>query len=134
MRILNSDGVEAEMCGNGVRAMGAYLHELYDKRDFRLETLAGIQSIKLHPDDRIEVCMGAAKLVSERDEVEVPTYGPLHVCSVSMGNPHAVAFFDDWAAFEAFPLETLGRHVETHPLFPEGTNFEIVFVEGFLES
>ena len=45
---------------------------------------------------------------------------------VSMGNPHAVYFIDKPVA--DFPLTRLGPKVEHHPMFPRGTNFEVVRV------
>jgi len=45
---------------------------------------------------------------------------------VSMGNPHAVSFLTD--PVEEFPLARIGPQIETHPVFPDRTNFEIVNV------
>ena len=44
MRIVNSDGSEAEMCGNGIRAFSKYAYErgIVQKERFSVETLAGI--------------------------------------------------------------------------------------------
>jgi diaminopimelate epimerase len=43
---------------------------------------------------------------------------------VSMGNPHAVFFTQE--DISGFPLSSIGPKVERHPLFPCGTNFELV--------
>ena len=47
------------------------------------------------------------------------------VTAVSMGNPHAVIYVDDAAAF---PLETLGPLFEHHPAFPRRVNVHVVEV------
>ena len=50
MRIFNSDGSEAEMCGNGIRGFAKYVYDynLIDKNEFKIETLAGIRKVKLN--------------------------------------------------------------------------------------
>ena len=50
MRMFNSDGTEAEMCGNASRCVGKYVYEngLTSKTELTLETLAGVKHLKLH--------------------------------------------------------------------------------------
>ena len=57
MRIFNADGSEARMCGNGARCVGRYLHDkgLTDKTVITLETLSGIKTLTLHPDEKGQV-------------------------------------------------------------------------------
>lgn len=52
-------------------------------------------------------------------------FGPkkLRATCVSMGNPHAVFYVDDAAAW---PLETMGPKIERHKFFPERINVHIV--------
>src|SRR5512147_1049015 len=52
MRILNSDGSEAEMCGNGVRLFAKYVYErgLTRAKELQVETLAGIIGPRLRVD------------------------------------------------------------------------------------
>jgi diaminopimelate epimerase len=45
-----------------------------------------------------------------------------------MGNPHAVSFLSEPVA--VFPLAEIGPKVENHPLFPQGTNFEIANISS----
>jgi diaminopimelate epimerase len=47
MRIFNSDGSEAEMCGNGIRCFAKYCYEnaITPKTEFDVETNAGIKHI-----------------------------------------------------------------------------------------
>lgn len=66
MRIFNTDGSEAKMCGNGSRCVGKFVydHGLTDKKTVTLETLSGVKILKLHTGadgkvDSVEVDMGA---------------------------------------------------------------------------
>ena len=49
MRMFNSDGSEAEMCGNAIRCVGKYVYdkELTNKKELSIETLAGIKFLEL---------------------------------------------------------------------------------------
>jgi diaminopimelate epimerase len=138
MRIINADGSEAEMCGNGIRCLAKLLHDEGGVRrpEIRIETLAGLRScaVTLGPDGTVAtvaVEMGAPEL--ERSRVPMTGEGrcvdgplavagrTLAVTAVSMGNPHAVTFVDE----EPLPLaERLGPAVEAHPAFPRRTNAE----------
>lgn len=142
MRILNADGSEAQMCGNGVRAL--YLFALNRGLTFsdpiEVETLAGIKTVGRAAGgtgDMFSVQMGkpACRCVdipmavgSEADAVRVPVSlgeDVVEVTCVSMGNPHCVVFVDDVSSCD---VATIGPALETHELFPERTNVEFVQV------
>jgi diaminopimelate epimerase len=146
MRMFNSDGSEAEMCGNGVRCVAkyAYDHGLVRKETLTVETGAGVLTLQLYPNaagrvDKVRVNMGRPRLTRE----EIPLIGdpatqvvnePLTILDqtfaitcVSMGNPHCVIFVDD---VENFPVEKYGSLIEQHPLFPRRTNVEFVEVRS----
>jgi diaminopimelate epimerase len=143
MRIFNSDGSEAEMCGNVTRCVARYVYEngLTSKTDLMIETLAGIIKPKLiFKDDKVSsVCvdMGEPRLkrgeipmggASEEQAVNIPLNigdAKYDITCVSMGNPHCIIFTDE---AEALDLQLLGRPIETHPLFPRKTNVEFVKV------
>lgn len=141
MDMYNSDGTQAEMCGNASRCVGKYVHDkgLTDKTEITLETLAGIKILKLNLDENGEVdtvCvnMGKPELLSknipidsdserfigEKVEVDGKEY---KVTGVSMGNPHAVTYVDDVSKVE---IEKIGPKFETHKIFPKKTNTEFV--------
>ena len=144
MRIFNTDGSEAEMCGNGIRCFARYIYDfgLTDKTSFTVETGAGVLVPEIILDNGsvsgIKVDMGEPRLLGE----EIPVTGfdgkkvigePLEVAgktykmtAVSMGNPHCVIFVDD---AENFPIYELGRQFENHPAFPNKTNTEFVQVK-----
>ena len=146
MRMFNSDGSEAEMCGNGVRCVAkyAYDHGLVAKEVVTVETGAGVLTLQLYPNaagriEKVRVNMGLPRLTRG----EIPLTGepatqvvnePLTILDqtfaitcVSMGNPHCVIFVD---AVENFPLEKYGPLIEHHPLFPRRTNVEFVEVRS----
>ena len=143
MRIFNSDGGEAEMCGNGIRCFARYVYEngLLDKTELSVETLAGIIRPKLLPADGKEtlVCVDMGEPRLNRGEIpmtgepagrviDVPLVvggADYRITCVSMGNPHCVIFTD---AVEELDLPTLGRPIEGHPWFPRKTNVEFVQV------
>ncbi|MCX7922326.1 MAG: diaminopimelate epimerase [Clostridia bacterium] len=142
MRMFNSDGSEAEMCGNAIRCVGKFVYDngLTDKTTVKVETLAGIKILELTLENNkvvlVKVDMGEPILkpkdipvnsgkdlfISEPVEVNGQTF---KVTCVSMGNPHAVAYVDDVIAF---PLEVVGPKMETHNLYPRKINSEFVEV------
>lgn len=135
MRIFNSDGSEAEMCGNGIRAFAKWAHELglVSKHHFSVETGAGILFPELLPDGKVRVDMGVPHLNSS--EIPVTGFGDgmvvnrkltndLHtyrITCVSMGNPHCVIFTDD---IDRISLEEIGSRLEADAHFPRKTNVE----------
>ncbi|SDG76682.1 diaminopimelate epimerase [Selenomonas sp. WCT3] len=144
MRIFNTDGSEAEMCGNGIRCFARYLYDykLISKTEFTVETGAGIlvPKIILEGDKvtGVQVDMGephllgdeipvvgfdGKKVIAEPITVDGTTYA---MTGVSMGNPHCVIFVDD---AENFPIEELGTKFEHHSMFPRKTNTEFVEVK-----
>jgi diaminopimelate epimerase len=140
MRVINSDGSEAEMCGNGIRCFAVYLIEkgLTTANPIRVETPAGVMVLDVRRDDAgrvsgVRVDMGEPSV--ERADVPMEGAGsaldvPISVDGmdfiahgVNMGNPHAVIFLQ---TLDGLPLERLGPRIETHPLFPAKTNVHFV--------
>lgn len=72
MRMFNSDGSEAEMCGNGIRCVGKFVYDkgLTDKTTVTIETLAGIKTLQLKVKDgkvqTAKVDMGEPVLAPEK--------------------------------------------------------------------
>lgn len=146
MRIFNSDGTEAEMCGNGIRCMSKYLFEknIISKKVFKIETLAGIKEIKLVVENKtvIGVIVNMGNPTFEASKI--PAYLPKEEASknyhsisieidkekynfdlVSMGNPHAVCFVKD---LNKIDIKKIGSIVESYKYFPNKTNVEFVQV------
>ena len=148
MRIFNSDGTEAEMCGNGIRCLAKLLYDkkILERKNFKIETLAGIKEINLEFDNKvlnkIEVNMGkvifdpkiipvflAQNNLNEKvSKVEIDYNNKIFdFYPVSVGNPHAVCFVGD---FKSFEFEKLGAYVESYKYFPKKTNVEFVKIEN----
>jgi diaminopimelate epimerase len=142
MRIFNSDGSEAEMCGNGIRCTAKYLYErgLVKKDKIRVKTLAGMIIPELIIENGIvklvRVDMGEPRL----ERSEIPMSGrpgrvvgePLavgdsifHITAVSMGNPHCIIFVPDT---DKVSLHDIGPSIEKHSSFPRKTNVEFIQV------
>lgn len=141
MDMYNSDGTQAEMCGNATRCVGKYVHDkgLTDKTEITLETLAGIKILKLNLSDKgevetVEVNMGSPELTPKNipinSDLERFIQEPVTVdgreylvTGVSMGNPHAITYIDDTDSLE---IEKIGPKFENHPMFPKRINTEFV--------
>lgn len=144
MQILNSDGSEAEMCGNAIRcvAIWAYRRSLVTGETLRVATPAGVMVPVVQVDEgqvnRVRVDMGEPVL----ERSNIPMTGPagrvvdepftvngldFRITTVSMGNPHCIIFVP---SVGDIPLADWGPLIETHPDFPRKTNVEFVQVLG----
>lgn len=143
MRIINSDGTEAEQCGNAIRCVSKYVFDqgYTDKERITIETLgAGVQQVVLQVEQgtvqQVRVDMGEPIL----DGLSVPTVlegspvlaQPIETAgrkfdftAVSMGNPHCIIYVEDAPNFE---LDTWGPKLEVHPYFPRKINVEFATV------
>lgn len=140
VRIYNADGSEAGACGNGTRCVAWAVLRGTDREATTVETAAGLLECRRLGDDVFSVDMGAPR-VGWRDiplAREVPDTDalPLHrdvpglpaldaPVGVSMGNPHAVFFVADAAAYD---LAAIGPSLEHDPLFPERANISLAEV------
>ena len=146
MRMFNSDGSEAQMCGNASRCIGKYVYDngLTTKTTISLETKGGIKILELHPgkDGKIEsVTVDMGEPILEASKVPARYNGEImkdativsergdkvSVTAVSMGNPHGVIFVDDLSKVD---VHGLGRVLETDRIWPEKANIEFAQVLG----
>jgi len=153
MHVFNSDGSEAEACGNGLRCLVRYVLEKglirVGARQMLVETVSGTRKVNLHKitDEitKIQVSMGEPKFGAKDIPVVIePGEGnildikqminypvtvedrELLLNFVSIGNPHVIYFWQHPVA--DFPLSQLGPKIEQHRIFPEGVNFEVARV------
>ena len=140
MRMFNSDGSEAEMCGNGIRCVGKFVYDkdLTDKTTVTIETLAGIKTLELNTKDgkveTVKVDMGEPILTPKEIPVisdEEPVKNLMleaegrkfKITCVSMGNPHAITEVEDT---EKFDVEKYGKVLEVDKAFPNKINVEFI--------
>lgn len=143
-RIFNSDGSEAEMCGNGIRCLAKYVYDkdIVKKETMQIETMEDVKEARLTVEDNtvtsIEIDMGKGYFKPE----EIPAIAPsgntdefidedidiegekIKMSSVSVGNPHAVCFTD--INIDDIDLDFYGPRIETHEAFPEKVNVHFV--------
>jgi diaminopimelate epimerase len=123
MRVVNADGSEPEMCGNGLRCVALCVTHRTGGRAgaLRIETDAGDRSCEVeHSDGQtfVTVEMGVVRALGR---LIVAVDG--HDVSVEVadaGNPHAVLF----GHFERHEIQRLGPRIEKCAAFPRGTNVE----------
>ena len=142
MHVINADGSEPEMCGNGLRCVALYLVHAGAARPgqaFTVETDAGPHVCQVESaaaESSVEVSMRPASLAP--GEVPVVAEGELldepfevagtrvQLSCVSMGNPHGVTFDDVGASAR----EKLGPLLEKHARFPRHANIGFARVLG----
>jgi diaminopimelate epimerase len=139
-RIFNSDGSEAEMCGNGIRCFAKYVYEneIIHSDEMLIETLGGIKEVDLDVEGgeviASTVDMGVPTfntrdipMISDKEEFldsEITVAGKsIKMTAVNVGNPHAVIFSDN---LDNIDLNVIGPLIENHQAFPQKTNVHFV--------
>lgn len=141
MRIFNSDGSEAEMCGNGIRCFAKYCYEngIARKSELFVETLAGKKRVLLTVENGLVISVMVDMGVPLLERSKIPMFGQgncinedlqvngeaYKVTCLSVGNPHCVIFVD---LVNDFPVQRVGPKIEMHRFFPQRTNVEFAQV------
>jgi diaminopimelate epimerase len=143
MRVLNADGSEAEMCGNGIRCVARHLRERLGVADevIPVETLAGVKPCRIRTgaDGAVaSVAVGLGAPILQRERIPMAGAGDalgVRVSAagrdftgngVSMGNPHFVIF----EGVDIPEGERYGALLSTSPLFPRHANVEFAEAVG----
>lgn len=131
MIIFNSDGSEAEMCGNGIRCFARYVFEkgYTTKTEFTVETLAGIIKPKLIINEgiaqNVRVNMGKIE-TDKKKHLNLNFSGKgFDVIYIMMGVPHSIVYVD---AIKEGDIRKYGKLIEHHEIFKNGTNVNFVKV------
>jgi diaminopimelate epimerase len=139
-RLINADGSEAEISGNGTRCVAAEICSREGKTEIVVRTGAGLKTCRLvgrddgWKDGRKDGRQGST-FEFETDMGQPEVGGPLSLetmwvravgTRVSMGNPHFVIFAENFQEGWQRQAALIG----TQPQFPQGTNVEYVVVRG----
>lgn len=140
LRIINSDGSEAEACGNGTRCVVSWFGKETTSEQYLFKTLAGLLNARV-AGEMVSVDMGMPSFgwqdiplseeFSDTTGIELQI-GPidqplLHTPSVAnMGNPHCTFWVND--DVNSYDLERFGPLLENHPIFPERANISLARV------
>ena len=124
MRIINSDGSEAGMCGNASRCAAKFIckNRLAPGTVFNLHTISRVVTAEVNSDGRVTVNMGIPE--EFLGSIQLKADGHIFEAeTVDMGNPHAVIFVND---MQKVDLEKWGPVLEHDPQFPDRCNIEFV--------
>ncbi|MFK4567574.1 diaminopimelate epimerase [Enterococcus sp. UD-01] len=146
MRVINSDGSEASMCGNGLRTVARYLSEKHQKDSFKVETMFAALKVRKAPQlgERVvtyQVEISPVRFEAQAipmqtrnntiiDEVIPELSDSLKFSAVAVPNPHLITFVDH-ATLMSAEFERIATYVNgENPLFPDGINVSFVEVLG----
>jgi diaminopimelate epimerase len=124
MRIVNADGSEAEMCGNGIRCAARWLDEAGEGDRIAFETEAGIvhtEILSRDPEYLVRVAIGVPKVE------EIVLKGISGAAFADIGNPHVVIVRSD---VDGIDLPAVAESVNHEPRFRDGTNVHVAAVRG----
>jgi diaminopimelate epimerase len=127
-RLINADGSEAEISGNGTRCVAAEICSRVDKTKVVVRTDAGLKTCRLTERQgfrfEFEVKMGQPEVGGQ---LVIETMRTRAVgTKISMGNPHFVIFVENFQKEWQKQAALIGAQ----PQFPQGTNVEYVMVRG----
>ncbi len=140
MKYFNADGIEAEMCGNGLRCLAMFIRDQgYPISDATsIETLGGPVSVEILDGNRVRV--GISNISFQRSDI--PMHGEEEDCidkelrldkntkikitALSVGNPHVVIFGE----FTDEQFHKLGPEIGNLSEFPDYVNVSFVKLEG----
>jgi diaminopimelate epimerase len=128
LKVINSDGSEAEQCGNGIRCVARFLAESAEE-EFVIASDAGAIAVQVRSDGLVRANLGEPRF----DPAAVPyltnaraaryrlnlTGGEVEFGVVSMGNPHAVIAVD---SVDSARVGIIGSELAAHPAFADSVN------------
>lgn len=128
IQLINADGTDAEISGNGTRCVAAYLCAEQGKEKITIQTGAGVKTCVLtsHNDWQYEFEMAMGKAAAEKEASIRISRGEFRGIPVSVGNPHYVVFVPE------FPpdWQQQAADIQRSAIFREGVNVEFVVMDG----
>jgi diaminopimelate epimerase len=130
IRLINADGSDAEISGNGTRCVAAYVCASQEKEKITIQTGAGLKTCVLtartESEYEFEAEMGEAAVGAELTLSISAGRSEVRGIPVSMGNPHYVIFVpgfqENW--------QTQAAEIQRSSKFPQGVNVELVVIDG----
>ncbi|MCR1915891.1 diaminopimelate epimerase [Lactobacillus taiwanensis] len=147
MRVINADGSEASMCGNGLRTVARYLSEKYHQDSFLVDTMNSNLRVRKYDDLAVRVHAFAVEispvlfnkealpfqnLGHDRiiDQYLPEIYPGLRFTSLAVPNPHLISFMNQ-AQIESNILKEVGEYLNNeNPYFSDGVNVNFVQIIG----
>jgi diaminopimelate epimerase len=128
IRLINADGSNAEISGNGTRCVAAYVCAEQGKEKIKIQTGAGLKICTLtsHSGCEYEFEAEMGKAVVDAELEVKPGDHKVRGIPVSMGNPHFVIFVNEFAE----NWRQRAAEIQRSPLFQHGVNVEFVAVDG----
>ncbi|MBD3380409.1 MAG: diaminopimelate epimerase [Candidatus Omnitrophica bacterium] len=122
MRIINPDGSEVDMCGNGARCSLLYASSAGWGNELSFETGAGILGGTVQG-EKVKVRMTEPADIETGIKLGIGS-NMMTVHRINTGVPHVVHIVDD---LDGYPVEEMGRKIRFHSMFePEGTNADFI--------
>ena len=122
MRIINPDGSEVDMCGNGARCSALYASSKGWGTSFSFKTGAGMLGAEVDG-NKVRLKMSTPKDANLEINLGLGD-SMMNVSFINSGVPHVVHFVKD---IENYPVLATGRKIREHTFFaPEGTNVNFV--------
>lgn len=139
MRMYNTDGTQAEMCGNGIRCVARLVSERYIVGEAAYTMLSGGKRYPIRLEEpiapavescsvRIDIAtsspdfsLSSEEFIGQKIEELDPS---LRFTYLNLGNPHIVALCDE---IDLEHLSSLGQRVKELPhIFPNGVNVSLI--------
>ena len=131
--IFNNDGSEAGACGNGVRCVAFYLMNKKNTKRIKIKTISGDLDCWIE-NKNCFVNMGkpifeSTKIpLAKKVESQIVKIDHFELFCLSMGNPHAVIFFEDENDLNKIDIESIGKKIQNNDMFPESVNVEFATI------
>ena len=124
MRIINADGSEPEMCGNGARCVAHFANIINcSGKTMEFETLAGLVSGEVMNNDIVKVKL-TQPFGFKRDIKIKYNNKDMNLCFINTGVPHAVVFTTN---IQKIDVSGMGGFIRNHKIFsPAGTNADFI--------
>lgn len=143
MRVINSDGSEASMCGNGLRTVARYIAEKEDKTEFLVETMHADLKVRQSSDfaknvpsfqvqiSPVSFQLSSVPAIFPGSETLIDQSIPflsdhLHFSIVAVPNPHIIAFVDHETLISNELIRIADLVNERSDVFPDSANISFV--------